>query len=66
MLEDAEEQALLDEVEALAEAKSASLRAIGRMLGERGALNRSGKPFSASSVARLVEAVGRRREGAAA
>jgi len=66
MLEDAEEQALLDEVEALAEAKSASLRVIGRMLGERGALNRSGKPFSASSVARLVEAVGRRRKGAAA
>jgi site-specific DNA recombinase len=66
MVADAAEQALLDEVEALAEAKSASLRAIGRMLAERGALNRSGKPFGASSVARLVEAVGRRREGVAA
>lgn len=66
LVEDAVEQALLDDVEALAEAKGASLRAIGRMLVERGALNRSGKPFSASSVARLVEAVGRRRGGTAA
>ena len=66
MVEDAEEQSMLDEVEALVAGRCASLRSIGRMLGERGALNRSGKPFSASSVARLVEAVARRRQGAAA
>jgi DNA invertase Pin-like site-specific DNA recombinase len=68
LVEDADEQALLDDVESLVRSGDGpSLRAISRMLAERGALNRNGRPFTASSVARLVDAVGRRRsQGAAA
>jgi len=68
LVEDAEEQALLDDVEALLHCGDGqSLRTISRMLASRGVLNRNGRPFTASSVARLVDAVGRRRtEGAAA
>ena len=66
-VEDAAEQELLDAVESiLRTAAHSSLRTIGRMLDARGVRNRNGRPFSASSVRRLVEAVGRRREGAAA
>jgi site-specific DNA recombinase len=62
LVENADEQALLDDVESIMQTgDAASLRTIGRMLGQRGALNRSGRPFSASSVRRLVEAVGVRR-----
>jgi site-specific DNA recombinase len=66
LVEDAAEQALLDDVESILSGGRVSLRTIGRMLAERGLRNRSGRPFTASSVARLVEAVASRRERRAA
>jgi site-specific DNA recombinase len=55
------EQRTLDAVEAMmGEPQKRSLRAIATALADRGMLNRDGHTFSASSVARLIEAVGRR------
>jgi site-specific DNA recombinase len=56
MQEDADEQATLDRVEELARHKQ-SLRDIGRELAADGRTNRNGKPFTASSVKRLLFAV---------
>jgi site-specific DNA recombinase len=67
LVADEQEQAIVDAVAVLIGDPSApSLRSISRNLAERGILNRNGRPFTASSVARIVDAVGRRRERAAA
>ena len=51
--------AALDAVKQMTESAWHSLRALSRMLDERGMRNRSGKPFSASSVRRMVATVGK-------
>lgn len=55
----ADEQAALDAVKQMTASAWHSLRALSRMLDERGMRNRSGKPFSASSVRRMVATVGK-------
>lgn len=55
----ADEQAALDAVKQMTGSAWHSLRALSRMLDERGMRNRSGKPFSASSVRRMVATVGK-------
>jgi site-specific DNA recombinase len=60
-----DEQATLDMVDEL-RSSGRSLRDIGRMLAERGRLNRDGRPFGASTVQRLLVAAERRGTAARA
>lgn len=62
MQEVIEEQRTLDAVESLLQSSGRpSLRGIGRLLATSDMLNRDGRPFNASSVVGLIEAVERRQ-----
>lgn len=62
---EAEQRTIAAVAEITAAPKRPSLRTISRQLWSQGMANRDGKPFNASSVARIVEAAGRVQDASA-
>jgi len=66
MVENGDEQQTLCLVESMVSNEKLSLRAISSRLADQGIINRNGKPFSASSIKRIIESSKTQRQKAAA
>ena len=66
MVENNDEQQTICLVESMVSNEKLSLRAISSRLADRGIINRSGKPFAASSIKRIIESIETQRQKVAA
>ena len=66
MVENSDEQQTLCLVESMVSNEKLSLRAISSRLADQGIINRNGKPFSASSIKRIIESTLTQGRGVAA